>query len=163
VDTFCQVEVLDTDEEAAPASAVPIFMSTDSADRKLCPVTTGFLGYFPDAAMCVAFVSYNGNQKHNPGEPLHWAKEKSSDEKDAEARHMLDALRGLPPDPGLERLGNLCHLASKAWRAMADLQRACDVERAAYTKAQRAAPLRADFETGRVALHSCDACARAGM
>lgn len=109
---------------------LPPFMSTDSATRKLMPVATGVLKYFPDALMCVAWVSHVGNDKHNAGQPLHWAKEKSSDESDAEVRHMLDAFRGLPPDPGLEPLGDLGHLASKAWRALADLQRACDAARA---------------------------------
>jgi hypothetical protein len=80
--------------------------------------------------MCVSWISRVGNDKHNKGEPLHWAKEKSSDEPDAEVRHMLDFVRGLPPDPGLEPLGDLGHLASKAWRALAHLQRACDQVRA---------------------------------
>lgn len=114
------------------APACPIFMSTDSATRKRMPVASGVAGYFPDALLVIAFISQVGNDKHNPGEPLHWAKDKSSDEKDAELRHMLDALRGDPPDPGLEELGALGHLGSKAWRALGDLQRACDAERAAY-------------------------------
>lgn len=115
-------------DRVAATPAPPIFRSTDSATRKRFPVAEGCGAYFPDALLCVAFVSMVGNDKHNPGEPLHWAKEKSTDEKDCEWRHMLDALRGLPPDPGLEELGDLGHLASKAWRALADLQRACDAK-----------------------------------
>lgn len=111
---------------------IPPFMSTDSDVRKQMPVATGCMAYFPDALMCVSFISKVGNEKHNPGQPLHWAKEKSTDEPDAEVRHMLDHLRGLPPDPGLEPLGELGHLASKAWRALAHLQRACDAVRAAH-------------------------------
>ena len=114
------------------APVVPPFMSTDSEVRKQMPVATGVLAYFPDALMCISYVSKVGNDKHNPGQPLHWAKEKSSDEPDAETRHMLDHLRRLPPDPGLEPLGQLGHLASKAWRALAHLQRACDEVRASY-------------------------------
>jgi hypothetical protein len=109
---------------------IPLFMSTDSATRKMMPVATGCLNYFPDALLCVSFISRVGNDKHNPGQPLHWAKEKSADEPDAEARHMLDHFRGDAPDPGLEPLGELGHLASKAWRALAHLQRACDAARA---------------------------------
>jgi hypothetical protein len=120
----------------APAPQVPIFMSTDSAERKLMPVATGVMAYFPDALLLMAFVSRVGNEKHNPGQPLHWAKEKSADEPDAEARHMLDGFRELPPDPGLERLGKLGHKASKAWRAIADLQRACDEERKKFLAEQ---------------------------
>jgi hypothetical protein len=111
-------------------SRVPPFMSSDSATRKLMPVASGVLAYFPDALMCVSWISRVGNEKHNAGEPLHWAKEKSTDEPDAEVRHLLDFVRGLPPDPGLEPLGDLGHLASKAWRALAHLQRACDRARA---------------------------------
>jgi hypothetical protein len=111
---------------------IPVFMSTDSAIRKLMPVASGCLAYFPDALLLVSWISRVGNEKHNPGQPLHWAKEKSQDESDAEVRHMLDGFRGLPPDPGLEPLGSLGHFASKAWRALADLQRACDATRAEY-------------------------------
>jgi hypothetical protein len=117
---------------------VPVFMSLDSAVRKLMPVATGCMNYFPDALLLVSWVSRNGNEKHNPGQPLHWDKSKSQDEKDAEARHMLDAFRNLPPDPGLEPLGHLGHLASKAWRALGDLQRACDAVRAEYEAQQQA-------------------------
>jgi hypothetical protein len=114
----------------------PPFMSTDSAIRKRMPVATGVLKYFPDAQLLKAWVSKVGNDKHNPGEPLHWDKSKSGDEPDAEVRHMLDGFRGLPADPGLEPLAHLGHLASKAWRADAELQRACDEARAAYERGE---------------------------
>src|SRR5258707_715754 len=113
VDSATRAEIR---EDLAPT---PVFMSTDSATRKLMPVASGVLGYFPDALLLVSWVSRAGNDKHNPGQPLHWAKEKSGDEADCEARHMLDAMRGVAPDPGLEPLGELGHLASKAWRALA--------------------------------------------
>src|SRR5215204_4829786 len=120
----------------APGDAPPVFRSTDSNVRKGMPVTSGVLAYFPDAVLCVALVSRVGNDKHNHGQPLHWAKEKSADEPDAELRHMLDAARKLPPDPGLEPLAHLGHLASKFWRAAADLQRACDAARAAFERGE---------------------------
>lgn len=114
-------------------AGIPVFMSDDSAIRKRAPVASGVLAYFPDAIFCVAWVSRVGNDKHNPGEPLHWAKEKSQDEPDCVVRHMLDYYRELPPDPGLEPLGDqIGHLASAAWRALANLQRACDAERAKH-------------------------------
>jgi hypothetical protein len=112
----------------------PVFMSVDSAVRKLMPVATGCMRYFPDALLLVSWASRAANDKHRPGLPLAWDKSLSADEKDAEARHMLDAFRGLPPDPGLEELGDLGHLASKAWRALGDLQRACDAVRAEYER-----------------------------
>jgi hypothetical protein len=113
---------------------IPVFMSTDSATRKRMPVATGCFAYFPDGLLLVSYVSRVGNDKHRPGLPLAWDKSLSGDEKDAEARHMLDAFRGVPPDPGLEELGDLGHLASKAWRALGDLQRACDAVRAEYER-----------------------------
>lgn len=134
--THRQVSFSQTDfaKSTALTRPVPVFMSTDSATRKLMPVASGVLNYFPDALLCVAWVSRAGNDKHNAGQPLHWAKEKSTDEPDCEVRHMLDAFRGLEPDPGLEPLGELGHLASKAWRALAHLQRACDAVRATEAK-----------------------------
>jgi Domain of unknown function (DUF5664) len=86
-----------------------------SAERKACPVTTGVLQYFPDAIMAVARVSKKGNDKHNPGEPLHWARGKSTDHADSEGRHLLTP-GAIDPDSGeLEAV-------HKAWRALADLQ-----------------------------------------
>jgi hypothetical protein len=115
-----------------PTDAVPVFMSRDPAVRKRIPVATGFLKYFTDAIKCVSIVSRVGNEQHNPGQPLHWAKEKSRDEEDAGARHTLDALSGEEQDPALAELDDLGHLSQRAWRAMAALQRACDAKRAAY-------------------------------
>lgn len=114
---------------------VPPFMSTDSATRKGMPVASGFLAYFPDAVMLASIVSLVGANKHCGG-VLKWDKSKSADEPDAEARHMLDMLRGLPPDPGLEALAHLGHYASKLWRAAADCQRAADVARAAFERGE---------------------------
>jgi hypothetical protein len=125
------------DWQAYPAAEPPVFMSTDSAIRKLMPITRGCLAYFPDALLLVSWVSRNGNEKHNPNLPLYWDKSKSWDEQDAEVRHLLDYLRGEEPDAGLEPLGSLGHLASKAWRALADLQRACDAERLAWDERSR--------------------------
>jgi hypothetical protein len=93
-----------------------------------------------------------GNEKHNPGQPLHWDKSKSQDESDAEARHQLDYFRKLPPDPGLEDLEELGHLASKAWRALADLQRACDAKRAEHeARLQAEYKMQCDYEAGQAA------------
>lgn len=93
---------------------------TDPASRKAHPITSGVLDYFPDALLAVAEVSVAGNNQHNPGEPLHWAKEKSSDEADALVRHLLD--RGTRDTDGLR------HSAKVAWRALALLQREIDAE-----------------------------------
>lgn len=90
----------------------------DAKTRKEYPIATGVLDYFPDALALVAHVSYVGNRQHNPGEALHWAKEKSTDEADALLRHL--AKRGTLDSDGIP------HTAKAAWRALALLQRECD-------------------------------------
>ncbi len=93
-----------------------------AAERKAHPICTGVLDYFPDALLEVAHVSKVGNDQHNPGEALHWAKEKSKDEADALVRHLLD--RGTRDTDGTR------HSAKVAWRALAMLQREIDAEKA---------------------------------
>lgn len=89
-------------------------LPTDSKERKRTPITTGVLDYFPDAIAEVARVSFVGNEQHNPGEPLHWAREKSTDHADCIARHLLE--RGRLDSDGTR------HSAKLAWRALALLQ-----------------------------------------
>lgn len=96
-------------------------LSTDAAERKALPITTGVLDYFPDALLEVAHCSKVGNDQHNPGRPLHWAKEKSTDEADALVRHLLQ--RGTRDRDGVR------HSAKVAWRALALLQREIDAEK----------------------------------
>lgn len=93
-----------------------------AAWRKARPVYSGVLKYFPDALLAVAHCSKVGNDQHNPGEPLHWAREKSTDEEDALIRHVLDRSRGEVYDGDGVR-----HLAKAAWRALAALQK--EIER----------------------------------
>ena len=55
-------------------------LPTDYKARKDLPIFDGVLMYFPDAIAAVAAVSAAGNAQHNPGEKLHWAREKSTDQ-----------------------------------------------------------------------------------
>lgn len=89
-------------------------LPTDPIERKALPIATGVLDYFPDALAEVARVSKIGNDQHNPGQPLHWAKEKSGDHADALVRHLLE--RGKRDSDGAR------HSAKVAWRALANLQ-----------------------------------------
>ncbi len=82
--------------------------------RKEYPVGTGVLDYFPDALVAVSNVSFKGNQQHNPGQPLHWARSKSTDQADTIIRHFLE--RGQLDKDGAR------HSAKLAWRALALLQ-----------------------------------------
>jgi hypothetical protein len=88
----------------------------NSAMRKEYPVTTGCFDYFRDALLAVANVSFHGNKKHNPGEPLHWARGKSTDEPDAMGRHLLER-------DETDTLTGETVRAQLAWRALADLQK----------------------------------------
>lgn len=78
----------------------------DSDARKTYPVYSGLLQYFPSALAAVAHHSYIGNEKHNPGLPLHWARGKSGDEADALLRHLMER-----------------DYVGVAWRALALLQK----------------------------------------
>jgi hypothetical protein len=65
-------------------------LSTDSAARKDVPMFSGCKAYFCAALAGVARHSKRGNDKHNPGEPLHHARGKSTDHEDCIERHLLD-------------------------------------------------------------------------
>jgi hypothetical protein len=66
---------------------------TDYEGRKAIPIFEGVVMYFPKALAAVAEVSHAGNQQHNPGEPLHWARGKSMDQYNTALRHMMDQQR----------------------------------------------------------------------
>jgi hypothetical protein len=83
--------------------------------RKEYPVATGVIDYFPLAIKAIAYVSFIGNEQHNPGTPLHWDRSKSGDEADALMRHFLE--RGTLDTDGVT------HSAKMAWRALALLQK----------------------------------------
>ena len=65
-------------------------LGTDSTDRKNIPVFSGVIKYAPAAIAGVARISKAGNDKHNPGEPLHHARGKSMDHADCIVRHVMD-------------------------------------------------------------------------
>jgi hypothetical protein len=94
-------------------------IDTDSATRKTFPMCSGLLDYFPDALAEVARVSHMGNEKHNPGEPMHHARGKSMDHADCIIRHLVG--RG-----GFD--GDMRESAALAWRALALLQEEIEAE-----------------------------------
>lgn len=108
------------------ASALP----TDSASRKAVPLVTGVLDYFPAALAEVAKVSKAGNDKHNPGQPLHHARGKSTDHADSLLRHLVD--RGKVDEDTGQR-----HSAEVAWRALALLQQELEDEGAPLARGAR--------------------------
>ena len=81
-------------------------LPTDAAERKTYPIFSGCINYFPNAIAAVSHLSYKGSQQHHPDQPLHWDKDKSSDELDALMRHMIEG-----------------DWEQVAWRALANLER----------------------------------------
>jgi hypothetical protein len=106
---------------AAPvAKSSMMLLSGDASARKGTPITTGVLDYFPRAIAAVAQCSKAGNDQHNPGQPLHWAKEKSADHADCIARHLIDR-HNVDTD-------GVLHATKLAWRALALLETALEEE-----------------------------------
>ena len=99
-----------------------LVLPAERESRKRIPMASGLLDYFPSALAEVAFVSFIGNEIHNPGEPLHHSRGKSMDNADCIIRHLAD--RG---EFDLVRLPDgtefrVRHSAYVAWRALALLQ-----------------------------------------
>jgi hypothetical protein len=94
-------------------------LETTSAERKTYPMAAGLLDYFPDALAEVSKISYLGNQKHNPGQPMHHSRGKSMDHADCIMRHLVG--RG-----GFD--GEIRESAALAWRALALLQEELEKE-----------------------------------
>lgn len=101
----------------------------DSDVRKGMPICTGVIDYFPAALAAVAEISRAGNDKHNPGQPLNWSRNKSLDHADCIARHLVD--RGGFAEDGSR------HSANLAWRALALLQDELEREGAPVPKTPR--------------------------
>lgn len=89
-------------------------LPTDAKARKNAPIARGLLDYFPKACAAVAELSRVGNEQHNPGEPMHWAREKSADHADCIVRHLIE--RGELDTDGQR------HSAKVAWRSLALLE-----------------------------------------
>lgn len=112
----------------APTPAYGRLIEGDSAWRKTFPMCEGLLDYFPDALAEVSRVSFLGNAKHNPGEPMHHARGKSMDHANCIARHLVE--RGgfdVVVIDGVEH--KIRHSGSLAWRALALLQEEIERER----------------------------------
>jgi hypothetical protein len=105
---------LPVSDAMAELRAVAARLETDSAKRKDVPIYSGFVRYFPDAMAEVARLSKAGNDKHNPGEPLHWSRGKSDDHLDCLMRHLAEV--GNLDDDGFY------HDVKVAWRALTHLQ-----------------------------------------
>lgn len=107
-------------EPAAPSQYGPVYggkpyLPTDYKTRKEIPIMTGVLDYFPLALCEIALISQAGNAQHNPGEALHWARGKSTDEVNTAIRHLME--RGNIDADGRR------HTGKAAWRILGLLQK----------------------------------------
>jgi len=89
----------------------------------------GLLDYFPNALAEVARLSHVATQQHHPGEPMHWARGKSTDHRNKIMRHLVDT--GKLDDKGMR------HSAMVAWRALALLQEELEANGAPLSRASR--------------------------
>lgn len=89
-------------------------LPSDDASRLDFPMFDGLLAYFPNALAEVARISKIGNDQHNPGQPMHWARGKSTDHANKAIRHLADY--------GKKDSRGARHTARAAWRLLALLQ-----------------------------------------
>lgn len=99
-------------------------LPTDYQARKDLPLWDYMFGYFPDAWLAEVAVAISGNQQHNRGESLHWAREKSTDQLNTAFRHIFDHGQGTAKDTD-----GCYHLAKAIWRLKAELQLTIERER----------------------------------
>lgn len=111
-----------------PIIDIKALLPSDATERKAIPMASGLMDYFPAALAEVSKVSFKGNEQHNPGQPLHWARGKSTDHADTMLRHFLE--RGTADTDGTR------HSAKMVWRALALLQ--MELENDGYPKARGA-------------------------
>lgn len=90
-----------------------------SEERKQYPMSGGCVDYFPDGLALISHVSWTGNEKHNPGQSLHWSRWNSVDHADCIIRHHSTRDTEEHSIP-------LMHMAEEAWRVLAMLQEAME-------------------------------------
>ena len=92
----------------------------DDEERAKYPIGTYTTEYCPNAIVALARHSFEANEKHNPGEEIHWAKEKSVGSINRVFRHLFEFAwhhaRG-------ERRKAKYHITAAAWRINELLER----------------------------------------
>lgn len=110
-------------------------LPSDPALRKMFPIATGVLDYFPDAIAGISFVSYVGNHQHNPGMDLQWTRGKSTDEADTFMRHFEQR--------GTIDVDLVPHSLKMGWRVLAQIQKEIEENPEPYRKMAEAWSTRA--------------------
>ncbi len=129
-DDFVAVPAMLRKVVADKAERVPM-LPQGSAMRKNFPIASGVIDYFPAAIAYVALISKLGNDKHNPGEPMHHSRAKSSDHADCIGRHLADRGSFDPTAATPDFPKGVRHSGCLAWRALALLQEELEREEGA--------------------------------
>lgn len=103
----------------ADPSRAAVTLPVDSAERKLIPLQSGCYDYFTAALCAQAAWSAFNNNKHNPGQPLHWSQHKSGDHPECIARHTVDMREAD------DKFVRFVEATARAWRANGELQMLC--------------------------------------
>ena len=101
----------------------------NASERKKIPLASGVFDYFTSALIEVAKVLQVGNDQHNPGQTLHWARGKSMDQSDTMLRHFVE--RGTIDADGVRHSAKMC------WRALAILQEELEADGAPLARGAR--------------------------
>lgn len=108
-----------TIRDGGPGSGFP----TDYKERKEWECWTYLMEYMPDAFLEEVRVAIAGNQQHNPGQHLHWARGKSTDQMNTAFRHMWEHTMAARWGRGsMVDVDKCYHLAKAIWRLRAELQ-----------------------------------------
>ncbi len=89
-------------------------LPTDAKERKSIPLYRGLVRYFSKTLIAIAKLSMIGNEQHNPGQELHWSKDKSTDHADTLMRHLFET--------GTIDSDLVPHDVKVAWRACANCE-----------------------------------------
>lgn len=122
----CEIITKERERSLTGENTRTMTLPTDSQERKNYPLFDGLLCYFPAALAGIARTSKLGNDKHNPGEPLHHARGKSMDHGDCILRHLVDIKDLLASRSRGATISNeaiLDEVSQMAWRALAFAQK----------------------------------------
>ncbi len=129
-------------------------LPTDSNDRKNYALFSGCMRYFPAALAGVAKTSKLGNDKHNPGQEMHHARNKSGDHGDCILRHLMDVddlMSAMQRGEAVTKEEILSEVSSMVWRALALSQELHEkfgaplAPGARYDKKEEASPEKKEF------------------
>lgn len=106
--------------EPKPAGVQPgdWLNSLTSAERKEIAMARALMAYFPDALALIARHSFRMNEKHNPGQSVHWSRDKSNDHDDCVSRHSAN----VAVDPDSVDADGAYHIICRGWRSLAAIQ-----------------------------------------